>query len=383
MKFLSLPLFALVAQQALAIALPINGNEQLAAELEARHQHIGQGRGGKFGGGNKGGNFGKGAAIGAGAGAIAAGAGAGGKGKGGSTTSSAVIGSSTSAVVGTSTTTTSTTAAPAADIGVGGGKGGKGGASTSVASSAVIGTSTSSAAVASVSTAPPPSSDAGLSAAQITALQTSLNLDKSQVQPGLAQNGQAVPEAGQVPSLTSTNNFINFCATQQTTLTNGLQTIAGSCNPTIMGRIIANTILPSSKFTFPPNFGTIAANESFNITMAVSNMVTGNFVAAATNYYAAPCQVDGSGTVIGHSHFVVEKMTSLTQTTPTDPLTFAFFKGVNSPAVGGILTEAVTGGLPAGTYRLASINTCANHQPVLASVAQHGHMDDMIYFTAK
>lgn len=32
-------------------------------------------------------------------------------------------------------------------------------------------------------------------------------LDPSQVQPGLALDGQAIPEAGQVPSLTSNNNL--------------------------------------------------------------------------------------------------------------------------------------------------------------------------------
>ncbi|TFY79009.1 hypothetical protein EWM64_g5000, partial [Hericium alpestre] len=34
-----------------------------------------------------------------------------------------------------------------------------------------------------------------------------------------------------------------------------------------------------------------------------------------------------------------------------------------------------------GTYRLSSINSAANHQPVLVAVAQHGSMDDQIYFT--
>lgn len=352
MKFtISLTLLALVAQQAVAIALPVN--DELTAELAARH-HPGGARGGQGGrggfkgqGGNggKGGNTGKGAAA-AGAGAVA-GAGAavaaGGNKGTASTTSSAVIGASTTSVAA---------------------------ASTSVAAAAAA-------------AAPPPPSNGGLSQQQITALQTSLTLDKSQVQPGLEQDGQAIPEAGQVPSLTSNNNFINFCATQDTTLTNGLQTTAGSCNPTIMGRILATTKLPSSKFSFPANFGTVKANQTFTISMAINNMVTGNFVAAATNYYAAPCQVDGTGTVVGHSHVVIEKLDSLTQATVTNPLNFAFFKGLNIAAVNGVLTADVTGGVAPGAYRLASINTCANHQPVLASVAQHGHMDDMIYFTAK
>lgn len=43
--------------------------------------------------------------------------------------------------------------------------------------------------------------------------------------PGLAQDGQqAGAEAGQVASLTSTNNFINFCLTEpDLPLTNGMQ----------------------------------------------------------------------------------------------------------------------------------------------------------------
>jgi hypothetical protein len=219
--------------------------------------------------------------------------------------------------------------------------------------------------------------------ANATALQTSLTLDPSQIQPGLAQNGQAVQEAGQVASLTSTNNFINFCATQSGTLTNGLQVRAGSCNPTIMGVILSTDKLPSSKFTNPKNLDVIPADSDFTITMAINNLVTGNFVNAQTNYYAAPAQVDATGTLIGHSHVVVEKVASVSDTSLTDPNVFAFFKGLNDAAVGGVLSATVTGGLPAGTYRLASINAAANHQPALASVAQHGSLDDFVYFTVQ
>ncbi|EEB87736.1 hypothetical protein MPER_14809, partial [Moniliophthora perniciosa FA553] len=41
---------------------------------------------------------------------------------------------------------------------------------------------------------------------------------------GFANDGQDVPAAGQVASITSTNNFINFCLTAPNTLlTNGKQ----------------------------------------------------------------------------------------------------------------------------------------------------------------
>ena len=111
-------------------------------------------------------------------------------------------------------------------------------------------------------------------------------------------------------------------------------------------------------------------------------MQLGFFTNAQTNYYAAPAQVNDAGIIIGHTHVVIEPLTSLDQTEPANPIGFAFFKGVNTaPNNDGVVTAAVTKGLPAGTYRLFSINTSSNHQPVLASVAQHGGMDDGIYFT--
>lgn len=61
--------------------------------------------------------------------------------------------------------------------------------------------------------------------------------------------------------------------------------------------------MPSSKFSFPPNGATIAANEDFTITMNIRNLITGNFVSAALNYFAAPQNTDASGTIIGESRF--------------------------------------------------------------------------------
>lgn len=79
---------------------------------------------------------------------------------------------------------------------------------------------------------------------------------------------------------------------------------------------------------------------------------------------------------------VIEKLNSLAQTTPSDPTVFAFFKGLNGAAQGGILTADVDSGLPAGFYKLSSINTAANHQPVLVPVAQHGSLDDAVYVSS-
>ena len=186
--------------------------------------------------------------------------------------------------------------------------------------------------------------------------------------------------AGQVPSLTSSNNFINFCLTvPNLPITNGKQITTGSCNPAPMGVIPSNDNMPSAKFVSPANGATIPANKPFTIQMAIQNFQSGNFVNADENYFAAPQHLNGQGQIIGHSHVVVEALTALDQTTPTNPKNFAFFKGLNAAAVNGILTADVTGGLPAGFYKLSSINTAANHQPVLVPVAQHGSLDDAVY----
>jgi len=212
--------------------------------------------------------------------------------------------------------------------------------------------------------------------------QSSLTLDARVIATGFLQNGQNVQEAGQVASLTSNNNFINYCLTQgNIPITNGLQILTGSCNPAPIGTIPAVTDMPSAKFSNPANGATIAANTDFTITMNINNIVTGNFVNADESYFAAPQQLQG-GIIVGHSHFVIEQLTSLAQTTPTNPQVFAFFKGVNTPAVGGVLSVDVTAGIPDGAYRLCSINTSANHQPVIVPVAQHGALDDCVYFTA-
>jgi len=204
-------------------------------------------------------------------------------------------------------------------------------------------------------------------------------LDPSVVASGFAQNGQGTQEAGQVASLTSTNNFINFCLTTNQPITNGQQVTTGSCNPAPMGQIPATTSMPSCKFVFPQNFGTVQANQNFTIQMAIQGIETGNFVNAEENYFAAPQQLNSQGQIIGHSHVVIEQLTSVNQNTLTDPTKFAFFLGLNSAAQNGVLTAVVGGGLPPGAYKLSSINTAANHQPVLSPVAQHGSFDDVIY----
>ncbi|GAA5876748.1 hypothetical protein JCM16303_006274 [Sporobolomyces ruberrimus] len=212
--------------------------------------------------------------------------------------------------------------------------------------------------------------------------QKSLCLVANQVSDGAKQDGQAQQEPNQVASATSDNNFINFCLTRSDLpLTNGAQVKTGSCNGIVMGVIAAQSNMPSSKFVNPANLDTIPPNKDFTIQMKINNLATGNFVNAQKNYFSAPQNTDDSGTIIGHSHVVIEEIGSLTSTDVTDPKVFAFFKGLNAPASNGVLSTDVTGGLPEGVYKMSSINTAANHQPALVGVAQHGSLDDAVYFT--
>jgi hypothetical protein len=85
-------------------------------------------------------------------------------------------------------------------------------------------------------------------------------------------------------------------------ITNGLQLRQGSCNPIPIGAIPSVDKMPSCKFTNPKNGDNIAANQPFTISMAIKNLATGNFVNAQKSYFAAPQQLDGSGTIIGNGY---------------------------------------------------------------------------------
>ncbi|KAG8883219.1 hypothetical protein FRB98_003222 [Tulasnella sp. 332] len=280
--------------------------------------------------------------------------------------------------------TTSTTAAAKTSVAS---KGATASNSTNTAtgSSATESIASTGGAAASNSTASaaPPAATTGVTTAteDNTNEQDSLTLDKSVIGSNLEQDGQEPPVAGQSPSLTSQNNYINSCVGK--VITNGLQNIAGSCNPVPMGDIPAKTKMPAGKFVFPPNMGSVGANTNFTIQLALSNLHDGVFTNAQTTYYAAPQQLDSSGLIIGHTHVVIQPVNGLGDTSIPDITSFTFFKGIDLPSTGGIASAAVVGGVAAGTYRLCSINTSANHVPVILPIAQHGMSDDCSYFTAK
>ncbi|KAJ7451172.1 hypothetical protein FB451DRAFT_1051689, partial [Mycena latifolia] len=207
-------------------------------------------------------------------------------------------------------------------------------------------------------------------------------LDPSVICTNFTDDGQNPPVAGQTASSTTTNNYINFCALTlpQTPLTNGLQITTGSCNPAPIGLIPSVDHMPSAKYVFPKNGDTIPANQAFNAQLAIANLHAGVFTNAQKTYFAAPQTLDGEGLIVGHTHMVViEALTAIDQIEPTDPTKFVFFKGVNDAAVNGLLTVPVTAGVPPGSYRICTINSSSNHQPVIVPIAQHGSLDDCSY----
>ena len=149
-----------------------------------------------------------------------------------------------------------------------------------------------------------------------------------------------------------------------------------------MGVIAAKAKMPSAKFQSPKNGDTVPANQDITIQLAINNLETGHFTNPSTTFHMAPQVVNDQGLIKGHSHVVVEELTSLDQKTPTDPTTFKFFKGLNDVAKDGILTTTIPGGLPKGFYRIVTINSAANHQPALVAIAQHGSLYDMVYVSA-
>lgn len=150
-----------------------------------------------------------------------------------------------------------------------------------------------------------------------------------------------------------------------------------------MGDIPAKTSMVSSVITFPQNGATLKQNQDFTISVQTSNLQAGSFTNADATYYAAPQQLSSQGQVIGHTHVTVQDMgSSQNPTTPPDPTAFAFFKGINDAGNGkGLLSAAVAGGLPAGNYRLCTMTSAANHQPVIMPVAQRGSQDDCTRFS--
>ncbi|KAI5926238.1 hypothetical protein F4810DRAFT_586476 [Camillea tinctor] len=187
-------------------------------------------------------------------------------------------------------------------------------------------------------------------------------------------------KAGQSPSKTDPNNFINFCAGLE--LTNGKQITSGSCNGVVMGKIPAVSNMISTIITNPKPGDQLTSDTTFNVSIQATHLNAGHFVNPTTNYYTAPQDLGSNGDIIGHCHITVQDIGSMDATTPPDPSKFAFFKGIDDDGNGrGLLQATVDGGLPAGTYRVCTLMGAENHQPVIMPIAQRGAQDDCTKFT--
>jgi transcription initiation factor TFIID subunit 15 len=150
-----------------------------------------------------------------------------------------------------------------------------------------------------------------------------------------------------------------------------------------MGKIPAQNKMVSTILLNPAHNDNLDANTAFNVQLRVNNLKAGFFTNATSTYYSAPQDLDGAGIVIGHTHVTIQDLgNSLTPNQPLDASQFVFFKGINDAGDGnGLLQATVTGGLPAGNYRVCTMSGASNHQPVLMPVAQRGTQEDCNKFT--
>ncbi|KAL0567571.1 hypothetical protein V5O48_014422 [Marasmius crinis-equi] len=183
------------------------------------------------------------------------------------------------------------------------------------------------------------------------------------------------------PSLTSSNNFINYCLTVSANLTNGQQRRSGgsSCNPIPIGAIPSSDATPSFKFASPKNFDRLDPGKPFMIKLNYKNMVI-SMTDPRIRYLSAPQRLDSNGMIRGYARVVIEALTSLNQTNPTDPTRIAYASPMIDKEGNGTLAVNATNGLPVGFYRLSSIALTENHYPIALPVYQHGANNDVIYF---
>lgn len=137
-----------------------------------------------------------------------------------------------------------------------------------------------------------------------------------------------------------------------------------------MGDIPAKTSMVSTVILSPQNLQDVTPNQTFNVSLQVDNLQAGAFTNATSTYYSAPQALNQAGQIIGHVHVTIQDMGSLNPTTPPDPTVFAFFKGIDDAGNNrGLLQAEVTGGLAAGVYRVCTMSSSSNHQPVLMPVS--------------
>jgi transcription initiation factor TFIID subunit 15 len=150
-----------------------------------------------------------------------------------------------------------------------------------------------------------------------------------------------------------------------------------------MGDIPSQSKMVSAIILSPKPGENIPANKPLTIKMRVANFEMGKFTQPNGTYYTAPQQVSAAGFVQGHVHVTLQDLGgSFTPEQPLDASKFVVFKGVNDMGDGkGLLSASVPNGLPKGFYRVCTMISAQNHQPVLMPVAQRGAQDDCSKFS--
>jgi hypothetical protein len=138
-----------------------------------------------------------------------------------------------------------------------------------------------------------------------------------------------------------------------------------------MGDIPDTDNMVSTIILSPSPGENLKPNTTFDVSVQLVGLHAGSFTNADATYYSAPQALVG-GRITGHTHITIQNLgDSISPTQPPDPDTFAFFKGINDAGNGdGLLQATVTGGLEAGHYRVCTMASASNHQPVLMPIAQ-------------
>lgn len=148
-----------------------------------------------------------------------------------------------------------------------------------------------------------------------------------------------------------------------------------------MGRIPSADNMISTLITSPQPGDRLKPMTTFFVAIHTRNLRAGFLANPSTNYYTAPQDLDENGDIIGHVHVTIQEIGSLRALAAPDPTQFAFFKGVDDAGDGkGALQAEVSGGLPAGVYRVCTMVAARNHQPPIMPIAQRGPQDDCTKF---
>uniref|UniRef100_A0A1D1XHB1 Glycosyltransferase 25 family member n=1 Tax=Anthurium amnicola TaxID=1678845 RepID=A0A1D1XHB1_9ARAE len=153
-----------------------------------------------------------------------------------------------------------------------------------------------------------------------------------------------------------------------------------TCSTTQLGEIPDVTKMTTTLIVSPRNGQKIKAGQVFTVSIKMANIETGNFDDPDNQYYTFAQQLNKQGFIKGHNHVTIQ---SLTGDQPPDAQKFDFFKGLNDPAVNGVLSVQVNPGLTPGLKRICTMSASFAHTPLIMPVAQRGSQDDCIRVLVK